>query len=114
MKKIGKEKVQGYKCTIYEGDMQFSPQQPSMHMKIWYSDKLKNMLKQEATFPAPMGQIVTYLENIKTGKQKFLEEYAAMLMLEVCHEWHVLMVVLLENQAGQDSIARLVKSHLFT
>ena len=69
MEKIGKETLQGYKCTIYEGDMQFAPQQPSMHMKIWYSEKLKNMLKQEATFPAPMGQIVTYLKNIKTGKQ---------------------------------------------
>lgn len=69
MKKIGKEKVQGYKCTIYEGDMQIAPEKPLMHLKIWYSEKLKNMLKQEATMPAPFGKMVTYLKNIKTGKQ---------------------------------------------
>lgn len=70
MNKIGKETIQGYKCIIYEGSVQFDKEHPPAPMKIWYAKKLENMIKQEVTLGPPMGNIVTSLENIKTGKQK--------------------------------------------
>lgn len=69
MKKVGKENLQGYQCIIYEGDFSFADDTPPMHIKLWYSKKLKNMLKQEMSLPSPMGQITSHLENIKVGKQ---------------------------------------------
>lgn len=69
MKKVGKEKLQGYKCVIYEGDMMFPGSQTTMRVKIWYSKKLKNILKQEMKLPAPMGVVSSHLENITIGKQ---------------------------------------------
>ncbi len=69
MKKVGKEKFQGYKCIIYEGDISSTEDASPLHIKLWYSKKLENMLKQEMTLPAPMGKITSHLENIKIGKQ---------------------------------------------
>ena len=69
LKKIGKEKIEGYSCVIYEGIVHFSDDQPPMYMKLWYSKKLKNTLKQEVTLPAPAGKMISYIENIKLGKQ---------------------------------------------
>lgn len=69
MKKVGKEVVSGYSCVVYEGKVLFHEQQPPALMKMWYSKKIKNMIKQEVTM-MPLGKIVTYLENIKIGKQE--------------------------------------------
>ncbi|MBT8362633.1 MAG: DUF4412 domain-containing protein [Desulfobacterales bacterium] len=69
MKKIGKEKIQGYSCVIYEGTVHFSDDQLPMGMKLWYSKKLKNTLKQEVTLPASAGKMISYIENIKLAKQ---------------------------------------------
>ena len=69
MKKIGSETLQNFDCIIYEGDFVFSKEVPSMHMKIWYSEKLEYALKMDMTLPAPMGTISSHLENIKVEKQ---------------------------------------------
>ena len=68
MKQTGKESVSGYKCQIYEGELQMGQSQPPTHMKIWYSKKLNCPIKTEMTLPPPMGKITSYLENIKLGK----------------------------------------------
>ncbi|MCP3892020.1 MAG: DUF4412 domain-containing protein [Desulfobulbaceae bacterium] len=69
MKKIGSEKIQGYRCDIYQGNITFSSEHPPMEMKFWYAKKLNNMLKQEAKMGPPVGTIRSYVENIKVGKQ---------------------------------------------
>ncbi len=69
LKKVGKEKLEGYKCVIYEGQVKVSADQPPVPTKIWYSKKLKTPVKQEMTLGAPMGKIVSLMSNIKTGKQ---------------------------------------------
>lgn len=68
MKKTGKESVSGYKCQIYEGDLQTEDSQPPTHMKLWYAKKLNYPIKTEITLPPPMGKMLSYLENIKSGK----------------------------------------------
>lgn len=72
-KKTGSETLQGYKCDIYEGRIEFSPepgQQPvSVFMKLWYSRDLEFSVRTESTLPPPMGKVVSYLENIKKGRQ---------------------------------------------
>ncbi len=69
MKKIGSETLQNFDCIIYEGDFVFSKEVPSMHMKIWYSEKLEYALKTDMTLPPPMGTMSSHLENIKVEKQ---------------------------------------------
>jgi outer membrane lipoprotein-sorting protein len=70
MKKVGTEKVNGYKCDVYEGSVAYIPEQPAMGMKIWYSPKLDYPVKTESQMPAPMsGTAVSTLENIEIGKQ---------------------------------------------
>lgn len=70
MKKVGEETLQGYPCTVYEGNMKISENQPAMAMKLWYSMKLGYPVKSESTLPSPMsGKMTSTLENIKTGKQ---------------------------------------------
>ncbi len=69
LKKVGKEKLEGYKCNIYEGQVNINADQPPVPIKIWYSKKLKVPVKQEMTLAAPMGKIVSLMSNIKTGKQ---------------------------------------------
>lgn len=69
MKKAGKETLAGYKCQIYEGNIQEENSQFSPHMKIWFSKKLNYPIKSEITLPAPMGKVTTYLEKITVGKQ---------------------------------------------
>ena len=68
MKKSGKESVSGFKCQIYEGDLQTETSQPPTHMKLWYAKKLNYPIKTEITLPPPMGKMLSYLENIKLGK----------------------------------------------
>ena len=69
MKKVGIETFQNFDCIIYEGDFVFSKEVPSMHMKIWYSEKLEYSLKMDMELPAPMGTMSSHLENIKVEKQ---------------------------------------------
>lgn len=68
MKNTGNESISGYKCQIYEGELQVAQSQPPMHMKLWYSKKLNYPIKTEMTLPSPMGKMTSYLENIKPGK----------------------------------------------
>lgn len=69
LKKVGKEKIQGFKCIIYEGTINVSEQQPAIPTKIWYSKELSVAVRQEMTLAAPMGKIVSGMSNIKLGKQ---------------------------------------------
>ena len=69
MKKVGTATIQSFKCNIYEGDINFTKNQPPMHMKFWYSKKLEYAIKTSMTLPAPMGTVSSHLENIKVGKQ---------------------------------------------
>jgi len=68
MKKTGKESISGYKCQIYEGNLDAEQSQQPTHMKLWYSKKLNYPVKTEITLPPPMGKMLSYLENIKPGK----------------------------------------------
>ena len=68
MKNSGKESISGYKCQIYEGELQTTQTQSPTHMKLWYSKKLNYPIKTEITLPPPMGKMTSYLENIKPGK----------------------------------------------
>lgn len=69
LKKAGTEKLQGFKCTIYEGRVSFSKESPPMNIKLWYSKKLNYPIKSENDLPAPMGKMVSTLTNIKLGAQ---------------------------------------------
>jgi len=69
MQKQGTETIQGFKCVIYSGKVKFIENQPGMTMKFWYSKKLDYPIKNVSTLPAPMGEVSSYLQNIKTGKQ---------------------------------------------
>jgi hypothetical protein len=73
LRKTGTDSIEGYKCDIYQGDVDFGQaaggQFESAPMKIWYARNLDYALKTEATLPSPMGRVVTRLKNIKTGSQ---------------------------------------------
>ena len=69
MKQTGTETVAGYSCQIYTGEVVLAADQPSMPMKVWYSKKLDYPVRNETTFPSPMGKMTTYLENIRDGEQ---------------------------------------------
>ncbi len=69
LKEAGTETVAGYSCTIYTGEVAFSPDEPPVPMTVWYSKKLDYPVKNEATFPSPMGKVTTSLRNIQVGKQ---------------------------------------------
>ncbi|QTA79867.1 DUF4412 [Desulfonema limicola] len=70
LKKTGTEKKAGYNCTIYQGIIKYSDAQPDEYpTKIWYSKELEYPVRTETALPEPMGMIVSYLENIKPGKQ---------------------------------------------
>jgi hypothetical protein len=68
LKEIGKETIEGFPCVIYAGKVKIDDA-PPVPMKIWYSEKLEVPVKQEMTLGAPMGKIVSLLNNIKIGKQ---------------------------------------------
>lgn len=72
-KKTGSETLQDYKCEIYEGRIDFSPepgQDPvSVFMKLWYSRDLEFALRTESILPSPMGKVVSFIENINKGRQ---------------------------------------------
>ncbi|MFN2354226.1 MAG: DUF4412 domain-containing protein [Desulfopila sp.] len=68
LKKIGKEKLQGYKCVIYEGQLDIGPEHPPVPTKIWYSEKLQTPVRHEMEMGSPVGKIVTQLENITREK----------------------------------------------
>jgi hypothetical protein len=67
-KKVGSEKLSGYKCDVYEGSIDIEGQ-PPVAMKMWYSSKLEYPVKTETQLPGGMGMAVSTLENIKVGKQ---------------------------------------------
>lgn len=69
MKKVGEESIEGFKCDIYEGEVKFAEAQPSVFMKLWYSEKLDYPIKSESTLPEPAGKISNHLENIKIETQ---------------------------------------------
>lgn len=64
LKKIGKEKLQGYQCVIYEGQIDIGPEHPPVPTKIWYSKELQTPVRHEMEMGSPVGKIVTQLENI--------------------------------------------------
>jgi hypothetical protein len=69
LKKSGSEKLQGYACDIFEGDMKFAEGQPPVHVKVWHTPKLGYPIRQESTLPAPAGKISSQLENIRLASQ---------------------------------------------
>jgi hypothetical protein len=69
MNKTGEETLSGFGCSIYQGRLRIDDSQPPVPMTIWYSEKLAHPLKQEVVMPAPMGKMVTYLENIALAEQ---------------------------------------------
>jgi outer membrane lipoprotein-sorting protein len=69
IKKTGSEKMSGYKCDVYEGNITYDVNQPPLAMKLWYSAKLDYPVRTETQLPGGMGTAVSTLENIKTGKQ---------------------------------------------
>ena len=70
MKRVGEETLQGYMCTVYEGDLKINENEPPMDMKLWYSSKLGYPVKSETTLPAPLsGKMTSTLENIDMSKQ---------------------------------------------
>lgn len=69
LKKTGSEKLQGYACDIYEGDVKFSEDDPPVHVKIWHTPKLGYPLRHESDLPPPVGKVITHLENIRLGSQ---------------------------------------------
>jgi hypothetical protein len=68
-KKVGSEKLSGYKCDIYQGNIAYMEGQPPVSMKMWYSSKLEFPVKTETELPGGMGMAVNTLENIKIGRQ---------------------------------------------
>ncbi len=73
-KKIGSDTLQGYRCDIFEGEIEFRSEpgeSPTpIFMKLWYSKDLDYALKTESTLPPPMGgKVVSRLENITKGRQ---------------------------------------------
>jgi len=69
IRKTGSEKVQGYRCDIYEGDVKVAQDMPPVHMKIWYTPKLGYPIRNESTLPSPAGKMSSRLENIKLAPQ---------------------------------------------
>jgi len=69
LKKTGSEKLQGYPCEIFEGDVTIDEAQPAVHMKIWHTPKLDYPLRQESTLPPPIGNMSSHLENIQLASQ---------------------------------------------
>jgi len=68
LRKIGTEELQGYKCVIYEGQIDIGTEHPPVPTKIWYSKKLQIPVRHEMEMDPPMGKIVTQLENITREK----------------------------------------------
>lgn len=71
MNNVGRERIQGYACDIYEGRVRTMPDMPAMNMKVWYAPRLRYPVKTENTLPGPFGAstITVALENINTGVQ---------------------------------------------
>lgn len=73
-KKVGSATLQGYKCDIFEGVLIISAEPGgetmSVPMKLWYSKKLDYPIRTESSLPPPIGgKSVSFLENIRTGRQ---------------------------------------------
>ena len=73
-KKVGSEILQGYKCDIWEGVLNISPEPGEMPMtvpmKLWYSKELDYPIRTESTLPPLMGgKSVSSLENIRKDRQ---------------------------------------------
>jgi len=69
LKKTGSEKLQGYPCDIYEGDVIYGDEDPPVHIRMWHTPKLGYPLRHESVLPAPMGTVSSRLENIQLGPQ---------------------------------------------
>ncbi len=69
MRATGRETLQGFECTIYQGKITFSEGQSPAPMKVWYSKKLGYPMRMETTLEPPMGAMTHSLENIKIGPQ---------------------------------------------
>lgn len=69
LSKVGTEKIEGFRCDVYEGEVSFIENQPPVFMKFWYSKKLKYPIKSQTILQAPMGKVTNRLENIVIGSQ---------------------------------------------
>ncbi|MCK8600381.1 DUF4412 domain-containing protein [Desulfoferrobacter suflitae] len=69
LKKVGSETLQGFECDIFEGDIQFAKDHDPVHVKLWQSRELGYPIRHEGTLPEQAGTVISYLENIQTGKQ---------------------------------------------
>ncbi|WP_028574772.1 DUF4412 domain-containing protein [Desulfonatronovibrio hydrogenovorans] len=72
--KVGSETIEGYKTSIYQGQLEIGPGQDgqpmTVSMKLWYSRELNYALKTETSLPAHMGgRVVSHLKNISKGRQ---------------------------------------------
>lgn len=69
LKNTGSEKLQGYPCEIFEGDVTIDEDKPPVHMKIWHTPKLDYPIRQESKLPPPIGNMSSHLENIQLESQ---------------------------------------------
>ena len=69
-KKVGKEKLQGYDCDIYQADFPGVNNSPSMSTRVWYCRQIKFPLKSEnrteSNDPKLKGSVSVTLSNIQT------------------------------------------------
>lgn len=69
LQKVGSEKIQGYTCDVYEGEMKYDETTPPFPVKIWHTPKLGYPLRHESILPPPMGKVTMHLEHIRLGPQ---------------------------------------------
>ena len=70
LQKTGTESIEGFVCDIYEGTIDVDEETgETAPMKIWLSRKLQYPLKTETLMPPPASRVLSYVKNIKTGKQ---------------------------------------------
>ena len=71
-RKTGAEKLQGFECLIYEGNIDTDSagegMPASIPLKLWYSRELGCPIRTESAV-GPMGMMTTALENITMGSQ---------------------------------------------
>ena len=64
-KKVGREKLQGYACDIYEATVASTDTSTSMSTKVWYCRQIKFPLKSENS-ALELGSVSVTLSNIQT------------------------------------------------
>ena len=69
-KKVGREKLQGFDCDIYQANYPGEDESPSMTTKVWYCRQIKFPLKSEnrteGSDPKLNGSVSVALSHIKT------------------------------------------------